>query len=410
MPGGAHAVAGGSRPLAGRWLLFGAIVAVGLNLRGPIVAVAPVLGEVQRELQITETAAGLLTSVPVLCFAAVSPFVAALARRIGSTATVAVSVAVLMLGLAVRPWGGFALMLAGTVLVGAAIACNNVLLPAIVRRDFAHRPGPVLSAVTTSLLVSASIPALLTAPLASVVGWRAALATWAGLTGAALAIWWLAAAKRPGGATGNDPGTEPASAPDGHPARVRSAWRVPAAWELGLLFGAQSSLFFATTAWLPTMLQEYGGLDSATAGTALSLFQLLGIAGAITVPVLLRGRHLRYVVVLVLAALWMALFAGLLLAPVAWPLWCVLGGVSQGGGIALALSLIAMRSETSDAARTVSGMVQAVGYCLGATSPVVIGALAAATLGWTAPFLVLIVLSAVLCALGLRAAAPRYIR
>lgn len=161
--------------MVGRWLLFGAVVAVGLNLRGPIVAVAPVLDDVQRELRITETAAGLLTAVPVLCFAAVSPFVVGLARRIGSNPTVAVSTAALALGVAVRPWGGFALMLAGTLLMGAAIAGNNVLLPAIARRDFA-RPGRVLSAVTTSLLVSASIPAVLTVPLASIVGWRAALA------------------------------------------------------------------------------------------------------------------------------------------------------------------------------------------------------------------------------------------
>lgn len=398
------------QPLAGRWLLFGALVAVGLNLRGPIVAVAPVLDEVQRELGITEAAAGLLTSVPVLCFAVVSPFVVTLARRIGSNATVAVSMAALALGIAVRPWGGFALMLAGTVLIGAAIAGNNVLLPAIARRDFATRAGPVLSTVTTSLLVSASIPAVVTAPLASIVGWRPALAVWAVLAGVAVAIWWLATgftSERAAAATVR----EGQAADDGPTvaAPVPSAWRVPAAWELGVFFGVQALMFYSTTAWLPTMLQAYGGLDAAAAGTALSLFQLLGIVGAITVPLLIRGPQLRYVVVVVICVLWMVLFAGLLLAPQAWPLWCALGGVAQGGGIAMGLSLIAMRASGGDAARGVSAVVQTVGYCLGAIGPVLIGGLATATSAWTAPFSVLLVLSAVLGVLGIRSVASRHI-
>lgn len=399
--------------MVGRWLLFGAVVAVGLNLRGPIVAVAPVLDDVQRELRITETAAGLLTAVPVLCFAAVSPFVAGLARRIGSNPTVAVSTVALALGVAVRPWGGFALMLAGTLLMGAAIAGNNVLLPAIARRDFA-RPGRVLSAVTTSLLVSASIPAVLTVPLASIVGWRAALAGWAVLAVVALVVWWRAtglATDRAAAATDRD-GPGPGGGPGERTAAlspVPSAWRVPAAWELGLFFGAQSLLFYATTAWLPTMLRAYAGFDAATAGTALSLFQLLGIAGAITVPMLIRRQHIRYAVAIALAALWVVLFAGLLLVPGGWPLWCALGGVAQGGGIAMGLSLIAMRSSGGEAARTVSAVVQTVGYCLSAAGPVLIGGLATATTGWTAPFSVLIALSAVLGALGIRSAAARHI-
>jgi CP family cyanate transporter-like MFS transporter len=399
--------------LANHWLQFGAMIAVGLNLRGPIVAVAPVLDDVRRELRITETEAGLLTSVPVLCFAVVSPFVAGLARRIGSNATVAVSMAALTLALAVRPWGGFALMLAGTVLMGAAIAGDNVLLPAIARRDFATRPGPVLSAVTTSLLVSASIPAVLMVPLASIVGWRAALSVWAVMASVALAIWWLATglvtgrAAAPTARDGN--GTDDGAHPGAHTPPLPSAWRVPAAWTLGLFFGIQALMFYATTAWLPTMLQAYGNLDAAAAGTALSLFQLLGIAGAVTVPMLIRGPRLRYGVAIVVAALWMVLFACLLLAPGAWPLWCALGGVAQGGGIGLGLSLIAIRSSGGAAARTVSAMVQTLGYCLGALGPVLIGGLAAATTGWRAPFSVLIVLSALLGALGVKAAAPRHI-
>lgn len=411
MSGGAG---GGREGLRGRWLLLVAVIAVGLNLRGPIVAISPVLDEIQHELGIGETAAGLLTTVPVLCFAVVSPFVAGLARRFGTDATVAAGVVALAVAMAVRSWGGYGLMLVATVLLGVAIAGNNVLLPAIARRDFADRAGPVMSAVTTSLLVSATIPAMLMAPLAAAVGWRVALAVWVVLAVAALGIWWLATARGSGrvvafgrrpGPAGRTPGS--GAAPAGP---VRSAWRAPAAWVLGVFFGSQSLLFYAVTAWLPTMLRERGGLDATSAGTALSLFQLLGIVGAIATPVLIRGRYLRYLVALAMTTLWAAMFAGLLLVPAGWVLWSSLGGVAQGSGIAMGLSLIAMRATSGDAARSLSAMVQTVGYCLGAVGPVLVGGLAAATAGWTAPFAVMLALTAVLGASGLRSAMPAHIR
>src|SRR5690606_40941133 len=135
------------------------MIVVGLNLRGPIVAVAPVLDEIQDELGIGETAAGLLTTVPVLCFAVLSPFMAGLARRFGTNLTVGVGVAILAVAVAVRPWGGYGLMLAATVLVGASIAGHNVMLPAISVRDFAGLAGPVLSTDNTSLMIRAILPA-----------------------------------------------------------------------------------------------------------------------------------------------------------------------------------------------------------------------------------------------------------
>jgi CP family cyanate transporter-like MFS transporter len=394
----------------GRWLLLIALVVVGLNLRGPIVAVSPVLEDIRADLAIAPTSAGLLTTIPVLCFAAVSPFVAFLARRLGVNAAVAVSLMVLTVAVAVRPWAGFGLMLAATVLLGAAIAVGNVLLPVIVRRDFPRRPGPALSASTTSLIVSAAIPALLTAPLAALMGWRAALAVWAGLVVVALLLWWathmsprypISVPVHQGGGPGD--AQLPAT-----PTSNRAVWRSPAAWGLGLYFGLQSLLFYATTAWLPTMLRD-SGLDATAAGSALSLVQLLGVVGAIVVPVIIRRQDVRYVTAAVLAGLWVILLAGLALAPGAWPLWCVLGGVGQGGSLALGLSLIAMRSSSSDAARNVSAMVQTVGYCLGATGPVLIGGLYAATGDWAMPVSTLITLAVVCGVMGVRAASPRVV-
>lgn len=56
------------------WLLPAAIVLIALNFRGPIVATAPVIGDVRADLGLTATIAGLLTTIPVLCFALATPF------------------------------------------------------------------------------------------------------------------------------------------------------------------------------------------------------------------------------------------------------------------------------------------------------------------------------------------------
>ncbi|WP_129664909.1 MFS transporter [Phytoactinopolyspora endophytica] len=405
------------RSLTGGATLVVAVVAVGIMLRGPIVAVSPVLEDIRRDLGVSSASAGLLTSVPVLCFAAVSPLAAIFARRIGANAAIAVSLLVLAVGVAGRPWSGFGLMLAGTMLIGAAIAVSNVLLPVIVRRDFSSRAGPVLSASTTSLIVSATIPALLMAPLAGWMGWRWALAVWAALVVATLVLWLAATGRlRRRGAT--DVAVSAGSTPRGDDAvdpltasalpTARSIWRAVSAWELGIYFGLQSLLFYSTTAWLPAMLRDEG-LTAEAAGTALSLFQLLGIAGTLVVPILIRSQPVRYATGAVLAVLWITFFVGLLLAPEAWALWCVIGGAGQGGGLAIGLSLIAMRSASSDAARGVSAMVQTVGYCIGAAGPVLVGAFSAAVTGWTMPFALLIALSIVWGVLGIRAASPRTI-
>lgn len=393
----------------GRWLLV-AIVLVGLNLRGPIVAVSPVLDDIRHDLAISSTSAGLLTTVPVLCFAAVSPVVVLLARRIGANGAVALSLAVLAVAVAVRPWSGFGLMIVGTVFLGAAIAVGNVLLPVIVRRDFPRRPGPALSASTTSLIVSAAITALLTAPIASWLDWRAALAMWAGLVAIALHFWWLThmSSRDPGSVSvTSTPGEQSEHVPAA-PASNRAVWRTPSAWELGLYFGLQSLLFYATTAWLPTVLRD-NGLDPTAAGSALSLVQLLGIAGAVAVPMIIQRQDVRYATAAALAALWVVLITGLVLAPELWMVWCVLGGVGQGGSLALGLSLIALRSSSSDAARHVSAMVQTVGYALGATGPVLIGAIHAASDGWSFPLYTLLALAVACGVMGVRAASSRSI-
>ena len=88
--------------------------------------------------------------------------------------------AALAVGIALRRQPSLASLFAGTVIVGAAIAIANVVMPAVIKHDFPDRVGPWMGVYSTALFLSAAIADGLTVPLMPLVGghWRRALALW----------------------------------------------------------------------------------------------------------------------------------------------------------------------------------------------------------------------------------------
>src|SRR3954452_6148711 len=171
-----------TRRRGGVVLLVVAIVLVALNQRPAVVSVAPVLSDLRADTGLSAAMAGLLTTVPVLCFGAFAPFAPRLARRIGLETAVALSLLLLAAGIALRLLPPVVLLYAGSLIAGAAIAFANVLLPAYVKREFV-RPGAVMGLYSASLNVGAAAGAALTVPVATALGlgWRAGLGMWLGL-------------------------------------------------------------------------------------------------------------------------------------------------------------------------------------------------------------------------------------
>ena len=108
-------------PTVGGPLLAAAVLLVALNLRGPIVAVAPVVDAIRADLGVSAAIAGLLTSLPVLAFAIASPPASWMIGRLGPERAVLVGLAVLGVGTLVRSSDGVAGALVGTALIGVGI-------------------------------------------------------------------------------------------------------------------------------------------------------------------------------------------------------------------------------------------------------------------------------------------------
>jgi CP family cyanate transporter-like MFS transporter len=371
-----------------------AILLLGLNLRGPIVAVAPVLDVIRDDLRVGEATAGLLTSLPVLCFGLATPAASALLARAGLARGVTISLAVLLAGIAVRSLDGLTGALVGTVLIGVAITVGNVAVPVVIARDLPRRSGTVLAAYTASLNVGSMVTLSLTVPLADLVGWRLALEIWGGLVVVAAVVWHVAL-RRSSDAAPDGPDPDGAVAADDLPVS-RAWWRNPVAWGLTIAFAGQAFAYYGVTAWLPLLLRDELGMAAAGAGTSASVFQIAALGGAFGVPVLLRVLPGPRSVVLVVVAAWATLPVGLLLAPQLWPLWCVIGGAAQGGGLVVIFALVVRKARDLTENRRMSALVQGGGYVVAASGPTVVGAVHAATGGWTGPLLVVLAAIALL--------------
>ncbi|MBF4603257.1 MFS transporter [Curtobacterium sp. VKM Ac-2884] len=401
---------------AAAWVLPAAIVLIALNFRGPIVATAPVIGDVRLDLGLTSTIAGLLTTIPVLCFALATPFASWVIAKADPERAVSLSLVIVLAGTVVRSMPSSAALLIGTAVIGIGITIGNVVIPVVIRRDTSpERVGLVTGVYTSALNVGSMITSLATAPLAALWGWPLAIAVWAVFAVIAGFAWTYAvgaraAWRRPVRSDDDEP--LPITGPidqvlDTGAIRTIRADRAAAAaaataaepvrparrlitWGLTLAFGGQAFSYYALTAWIPTLLHDEIGFSKASSGASSSVFQILAVVGALGVPLLAAKWRPRAIIALV-AFLWLAMPLGLLFAPQLWLLWSVLGGAAQGGGITV-IFIVIVRIVSSDAdARRMSAFVQGGGYLIGSAGPLVAGALHGATGDWTAPLLVVLV-------------------
>ncbi|MEJ2867173.1 MFS transporter [Actinomycetospora sp. OC33-EN08] len=384
-------------------LLALAVLLIALNLRPAVVAVSPLVAQIRADLGISSAVAGLVTTLPVLCFGLLAPVAGRLARRIGLETTLWAALLVLTAGMLVRLVPTLPPLLLGSLLVGVAIAIGNTLMPVVVKRDFPHRTGAMTGAYSTMISAGGALSAAVMVPIeqATGLGWRPALALWAIGAVLAVAAWspWVLRARRAAAAAPAAP----------RPAPVRGLWGSPLAWQVTLLMGLQSLQFYSFTAWAPTLFVERGRTP-AEAGLLLSVTGLASLVTSALTPVLATRRPTQFHLVGLLVALWVVGYLGLLLAPDgSAPVWMVLIGLGQGVGISLGLTLITLRSPDAAHTSELSGMAQGVGYVVAAAGPFALGAVRDATGGWTWPVVTLLVLLVPLALAGFGAARDRHV-
>jgi CP family cyanate transporter-like MFS transporter len=344
---------------------------------------------------LSNAALGLLTTLPLLAFGLVSPLTGAVSRRVGTEGAVAVAILLLGAGTAARALPSVAVLYAGTLLLGVGIALGNVLLPALAKRDFPDRSGPITSLYSSMMGLGATAAAAVSAPLAGPLGWRGSLGIWAVPAAVALVVW------LPQLRDGGDRRAPPAAG-----LSLSVLGRSPLAWKVALFMGLQSLSFYVVLAWLPDLLQSRG-LSPAAAGGMLALSQATGILGTALVPLRAGRVDDQRSTVWILGVLEAGSLAGLLLTGTALvALWVSVLGFVLGGTFGLALLLLVERAPDAGTAAELSGMAQSVGYLVAAGGPALFGLLHDVTGGWTIPLLALVGVLAGKVASGVGAGRP----
>ncbi|MET9415861.1 MFS transporter [Streptomyces klenkii] len=375
-------------------LLVG-IVLVAVNLRVGLTCVGPLIPAVSDDTGLSSAAAGLLSTLPLLAFAVISPAVPRWSRRRASTSVITAALLGILVGTALRSAPALWALFAGTLVLSAGIAAGNVLLPATIKSVApAHRVGPLTSLYVTAMGLSAAVSSAVAVPIAqhTAGGWRTALGAWTALALLALAAWKPLLHRAPAPSGTLTARAAPAASPS-------SPWRSALAWQVACFMGLQSLGFYTVIAWLPSVLREHG-TSPGTAGWQLFVMQTVGLAAGAAVPLLTRlcgNQRLPAAGASLVSA---AGYAGVLLMPAWATVWSAVLGIGAGSCLVLALTFQAHRAADAAAATALSGMAQAVGYAIAAVGPILAGYLHDTTGSWTPPLVMLTTLACLQAAAG----------
>ncbi|MDX3905369.1 MAG: MFS transporter [Pigmentiphaga sp.] len=382
------------------WLIAG-ILLIAANLRAPVTGVAPVLDMIRAELDLTAAAAGLLTTLPLLAFAAGSPIAAMVAQRHGLERTLMAALLTLTAGLCLRSTGVVWALFAGTLLIGGAIAFGNVLLPSLLKRDFPHRIASLTSAYALTMGVASGAASAVAVPLSqwqAGPGWPLALIAPMVVAAPSVLVWLVPL----------HTGASAAPSPASPGALAKPVWKSAVSWQITLFLGFNSLVYYIVSSWLPSMLNDAGYSRAAT-GSLHGLLQVASACVGLLLMPLLRRVHDQRWLAFGVSALSVAGLSGLLLAPAWATVWTVLYGFGGGASIILGLAFVSLRVVTPYQAAALSGMAQAIGYLLAAAGPTLIGAIHDWTGGWTIALLICIVCACAQAVFGLYAGRDRQV-
>ncbi|NIK78114.1 CP family cyanate transporter-like MFS transporter [Paenibacillus castaneae] len=383
------------------WLLVLGIILIAANMRAPLTSVGPLIGTIRDDLGISNTLAGMITTLPLLAFALLSPIAPKLARRFGTSTVLFGSLILLVIGMALRSSLGISSLLLGTVILGLGISICNVLMPSLIKQNYPLRIGLMIGIYSVAMNLSGAIASGISVPLSAGagLGWKGALGIWSLLALIALIVWIPQIRRNPSQKVKTSASSE----------KRTSLWKSPLAWHVTLFMGLQSMLFYVVVSWLPDILGNLG-MSSDSAGWILSLMQICLLPVTFIVPIMAGRMQNQVALMMLTAALFFIGIGGLLSGNhTVVIIGVLLIGVGSGCAFSLAMMMFGLRTANAHDAAELSGMAQSVGYLLAALGPTLFGYLHDISNGWTAPLIVLLGITVLLFFFGVSAGRNRVI-
>lgn len=358
------------RPATAGALIVG-MMFVAAALRAPMTSIPPLLEEIQHDFGLGTVAMGMLTTLPLLALAAVSPFSGVISARFGLERALFGAMIILAAGTLLRSAGWPWALYVGAWVVGGGIAVGNTLLPSLLKRDFPDRIPLFTAAYVLAMGISAGLASAVVVPLSRMAASQEA-SGWAPAA-AAMAVWPLLAAVFWVPHWLNSRG-QPAALSVPHRATGGQLWKSPIAWQVTFFLGLNSTLYYIMISWLPSILTEAGYTPQA-AGSLHGLLQLAtALPGLLMIPLVRRPEHHRSLAA-GLSVIFGAGFLGFALLPQWAVAWTLILGIASGSTLILGLSFVGLRAATAHQAARLAGMAQSLGYLLAAAGPPLTGLL-----------------------------------
>ncbi|MGR3742073.1 CynX/NimT family MFS transporter [Companilactobacillus sp. DQM5] len=368
------------------------IILIAMNLRLPITMIPPLMEQIKLSVKLPSSMAGLLTSIPLLTFAIMSPIIVKLGKKIGNELSIFVLFSLLVIGSFLRIIPTMFFLFFGTFLIGMGIDSGNVLIPAVIKGKMPNKISLGTSLYTVSMMVMASVGSALSGFLII----RTSLANTLfvlSLTSIVGLLAWL-----PNVSFKKDEESDKKIKINTY----RSVWKQPIGWLVTLLFGLQSLISYSLITWIPSILIDQG-VNSVVASTTLTIFQFAGIPFSLITPMLVEKKWGMNSLLIITFIGFIGGTFGLFITNMSSGFYFFIGLIlGFASSAAFNLTVVFFGKKTTNPYQTVeiSGMAQSFGYLLAAVGPFVFGVLHSLFNTWSISLYITIVLSLVMIIVG----------
>ncbi|MEJ6761062.1 MAG: MFS transporter [Candidatus Planktophila sp.] len=371
------------------------IFAISSNMRAGLILIGPLLPILKEEYGISTLTESILAATPLLCFSLSAILMRSISRLGNTNRIISYAITVLTLSLFLRTTFDIASVLIFSISLGISVAVLNYMLPVWVKENNTGNAG-LLTGIYAAVMGScAAISLAITAPLAQMTSysWRLAMLPWF-IIGALTALWWWI--KIPSSST-----TEIVESKE-------SFWANPlfknrSAWSITLFFGLLNMIHYASATWLPTILLTKG-FTLVNAGILVAVATLVGSLLSLAVPHFAsKQKDFRLVLVvfslfLAVSYLAIAMDSGMRL----W-IWVILGNIGVYVTFSIALFLVVFRATDASKTKSLSIMMQSVGYIMATASPIVLGLLFDISNNWSYALYFIVALAGIQVIVALKA-------
>ncbi|WP_349785315.1 MFS transporter [Pedobacter sp. ASV1-7] len=375
------------------------IIFIATNLRAPITSVGPVINEITDYFNLSNIQAGLITTIPLMSFALLSGFAPGISSKIGMEKLLLFSLILLTSGLLIRITGQVYFLFIGAAMVGAAITVGNVIMPAVIKKEFPNHTGIMTGIYAVSMNLTSAMAAGFSIAIGTATGWgwKGSIGVWAIVAILSLLVWIPQVLKR-------RQQVETPVKPS-----FKSMMKSRLAWNVTLFMGLQSLLFYCVAAWLPAVLQDWG-MSKGDAGWVLSYVQLAQLPITFVGPVIVNRMKDQGILVWITGLL---MLAGILLIIFFKSEFIILAtiliGVAGGLAFSLAMMFFVLRTKNPAMAASLSGMAQSFGYLIAAAGPPAFGLIYDFTGNWSYSFYLLIIGVGALIYSGVNASKNKFV-